>query len=253
VAWGVLTLVVVAMLIAGRAAPRAAADANCSDFATQAAAQAYFIAHGGPAADPDRLDADHDGVACESLPCPCSSPTSPATPAPTAAPTPDPKASPTPAAPSPTLGPSVTLGKVRRTSGCEVNGPLPDSGCTPGARYSKVAKNDVCVAGYAKRVRKVSTSLKNAVYQAYGMTEHFNGTTGEVDHLVSLEIGGSNDQANLFPEAAKPRPGSHDKDKLENKLHALVCDGTVTLAVAQRAIAKDWVKAYAKYVGPVPR
>jgi hypothetical protein len=25
--------------------------------------------------------------------------------------------------------------------------------------------------------------------------------------------------ANLFPEAAKPRPGSHEKDRLENRLH----------------------------------
>ena len=50
-------------------------DANCTDFPTQAAAQAYFIAHGGPASDPDGLDADGDGVACESNPCPCSTST----------------------------------------------------------------------------------------------------------------------------------------------------------------------------------
>jgi hypothetical protein len=49
-----------------------AADRNCSDFANQSAAQSYFIGQGGPASDPDRLDADHDGIACESLPCPCS-------------------------------------------------------------------------------------------------------------------------------------------------------------------------------------
>jgi Excalibur calcium-binding domain len=49
-----------------------AADRDCSDFPNQAAAQSYFISRGGPGSDPDRLDADHDGVACESLPCPCS-------------------------------------------------------------------------------------------------------------------------------------------------------------------------------------
>jgi len=48
-------------------------DKNCSDFATQAEAQQYFIEHGGPASDPDGLDGnDHDGLACESLPCPCN-------------------------------------------------------------------------------------------------------------------------------------------------------------------------------------
>ena len=52
----------------------ASADKDCSDFANQAQAQSYFVSNGGsPSNDFDNLDADHDGVACESLPCPCSS------------------------------------------------------------------------------------------------------------------------------------------------------------------------------------
>jgi endonuclease YncB( thermonuclease family) len=47
-------------------------DKDCSDFATQAAAQAYYVSLGGPSSDPDRLDGDGDGVACDSNPCPCS-------------------------------------------------------------------------------------------------------------------------------------------------------------------------------------
>lgn len=43
-------------------------DYNCSDFATHAEAQAFYMAQGGPAHDPHRLDGDSDGVACESLP-----------------------------------------------------------------------------------------------------------------------------------------------------------------------------------------
>lgn len=53
------------MLVPGVAGAR---DKDCSDFATQEAAQAYFIAHGGPGADPDSLDSDGDGIACETLP-----------------------------------------------------------------------------------------------------------------------------------------------------------------------------------------
>lgn len=60
----------------------ARADLDCSDFATQAAAQRYFIVRGGPRSDPDRLDADGDGVACESNPCPCSTATGPSSPPP---------------------------------------------------------------------------------------------------------------------------------------------------------------------------
>ena len=47
-------------------------DMDCGDFGTQAAAQRYFINRGGPQSDPDNLDSDGDGIACESNPCPCS-------------------------------------------------------------------------------------------------------------------------------------------------------------------------------------
>ena len=53
-------------------APRAfAADKDCADFATQRAAQIYYIHKGGPQFDPDDLDRDNDGIACDSNPCPC--------------------------------------------------------------------------------------------------------------------------------------------------------------------------------------
>lgn len=53
----------------------AQADLNCADFSTQAEAQEAFVAAGGPAVDPNGLDGDNNGVACESLPCPCSTST----------------------------------------------------------------------------------------------------------------------------------------------------------------------------------
>jgi micrococcal nuclease len=43
-------------------------DRDCGDFRTHADAQAFFIAAGGPRTDRHRLDADHDGIACETLP-----------------------------------------------------------------------------------------------------------------------------------------------------------------------------------------
>ena len=87
----------------------------------------------------------------------------------------------------------------------------------------------------------MSAATKDAVYAAYGMTRHFDGADGEVDHLVSLELGGTNARANLFPEAA---PGSHQKDRLENALHDEVCAGAISLGRAQREIARNWVAAY---------
>ncbi len=48
-------------------APATAGDKDCSDFSTWRQAQNFYKRHGGPKYDPHRLDADHDGVACESL------------------------------------------------------------------------------------------------------------------------------------------------------------------------------------------
>jgi micrococcal nuclease len=45
-----------------------AGDRDCADFSSQQEAQRDFEAKGGPARDPDYLDADNDGVACEDLP-----------------------------------------------------------------------------------------------------------------------------------------------------------------------------------------
>jgi hypothetical protein len=69
---GCLGVLVAVAFAAGATPDRAHADVNCSDFSTQAQAQSFFLNNGGPSSDPDGLDADHDGIACESLPCPCS-------------------------------------------------------------------------------------------------------------------------------------------------------------------------------------
>jgi excalibur calcium-binding domain-containing protein len=49
------------------AGPAVAGDRDCSDFSSWRKAQRFYKKHGGPRYDPHRLDADHDGIACESL------------------------------------------------------------------------------------------------------------------------------------------------------------------------------------------
>jgi hypothetical protein len=62
---------IVALLFAILPSAASASDKDCADFASQRAAQIFFLKHGGPRHDPDRLDGDNDGVACEDNPCPC--------------------------------------------------------------------------------------------------------------------------------------------------------------------------------------
>jgi len=149
----------------------------------------------------------------------------------------------TPSPRSSTAGAVPQWGVQTRTSGCAVHGALQDSGCTPGDLVSGATKDQICRSGYASSVRNVTTSTKDRVYAEYDVTHH---TTGEyeVDHLVSLELGGSNDISNLWPEAASPKPGFHEKDKVENYLHTQVCSGAISLQQAQVEIATNWLAVY---------
>lgn len=134
-------------------------------------------------------------------------------------------------------------GVQTKTSGCQVRSALQDQQCTPGAIITSATKAQICQSGYASSVRNVPTSEKNQVYAEYGITHHSTGQY-EVDHLVSLELGGSNDIANLWPEAASPTPGFHEKDKVENYLHDQVCSGAISLHQAQVEIATNWLTVY---------
>ncbi len=124
---------------------------------------------------------------------------------------------------------------------------LPDPKLSPGDTLD-VTANDICVSGYSSKVRNVPQSEKNQIYAEYGITSHAPGAY-EIDHIISLELGGSNSAKNLFPQSYTGDWNAHIKDKLENKLHSLVCDGTVNLKTAQKEISTDWIAAYKKYLG----
>ena len=68
--------------------------------------------------------------------------------------------------------------------------------------------------------------------------------------MVPLELGGSNDLKNLWPQPDDPRPGDAEKDQLENELHHLVCSGKMPLAVAQKCIEPNWVECWERYMVP---
>lgn len=135
---------------------------------------------------------------------------------------------------------------------------LPNSARTPGAINPSVSqasiRHTICLAGWTATVRppsSVTTRLKVAqlvsgyAYRGDTATAHY-----EEDHLISLELGGApSAEANLWPEPYNAPEGARVKDLVENRLHTLVCRDAVTLATAQRAIAKNWWVAYQTYVG----
>lgn len=154
--------------------------------------------------------------------------------------------SPNPAAPATS---QPTPAAVAAPSGVQ----RPDPGLTPGEVFHQATVATICVAGYTTTVRSVTTAQKEAVYGAYGVPYPEPTGTYEFDHLIPLELGGDNANANLWPEPAAPAPGFHQKDQLENSMHALVCSGALALQQAQHEIASDWYAAFQKYVGaPFP-
>lgn len=109
--------------------------------------------------------------------------------------------------------------------------------CTPG----DVETTDIkVVCGQSTRERRsVPESVRHERFAAYGVPWEDRGQY-ELDHYVSLEIGGSNAAENLWPETLTD---AKRKDVVENSLHRLVCSGSMTVEEAQRRIAADWTTA----------
>jgi hypothetical protein len=123
--------------------------------------------------------------------------------------------------------------------------PLPDPACTPGSIDPAVTQatinSTICRSGYTATVRPPASDTGRWKIRTYVFYALDTSTRGEYDHLVPLELGGSNATSNLWIE-----PGSipNPKDKVENRLHDQVCAGDISLATAQRAIATDWTTAH---------
>jgi hypothetical protein len=124
-------------------------------------------------------------------------------------------------------------------------GQLPDPSCTPGATDPSITQasiaETICRTGYTRTIRPPAAATErfkfDEAYPAYGVPR---STRTELDHLVPLELGGSNDASNLWPETP---PTPNPKDDVEGVLHDAVCSGRVTLGAAQGAIAADWTTA----------
>ncbi len=138
----------------------------------------------------------------------------------------------------------LQIGLRVKSADCEIQGPLPDSDCTPGSIFPNATKDEICVSGYSKKVRNVSTKLKKKVFSQYGISYPVPFGSYEVDHLIPLALGGNNDIANLWPKSAQPFPGFYEKNIVGNYLHEEVCANRVDLSVAQKRIANSWFLIY---------
>jgi hypothetical protein len=115
--------------------------------------------------------------------------------------------------------------------------PLPPGAYNPDVTQATIGIT-ICVAGWTKTVRPPSsytTKLKREKIAADGLSGAMSEY--EEDHFIPLELGGApRDPNNLWPEPWNGVDGAYGKDKAENRLHAEVCSGAMTLDEARRLI-----------------
>jgi hypothetical protein len=131
---------------------------------------------------------------------------------------------------------------------------LPDPKLTPGVTV-EIDLEELCAKKWGKDHRFVTQAMKREVFARYGLSgnndrsckspRHF-----EIDHLISRELGGADAIENLWPQCYGGEPwNAVKKDRLENRLHREVCNGSLSLEQAQADIAADWREVWKRYFG----
>ena|SRR5258706_12151782 len=132
---------------------------------------------------------------------------------------------------------------------------LPNKTRTPGATNPDVTQANIhqtiCVSGWTATIRpptSYTNKLKFQQIQEYKYADK-KPSSYEEDHLISLQLGGHpTDPKNLWPQPYNTQCGARIKDVVETRLKRNVCEGKITLAEAQKAIATNWIAAYKRFV-----
>jgi hypothetical protein len=141
--------------------------------------------------------------------------------------------------------------------------PLPDPTCSPGAINPTLTLAVLKTKGFTtKCVRDQASSPheKQQTYAWYKIKKPANNSgqtqTCELDHIISLELGGADTVDNLWPQCGPSKAALNkrffkQKDAVENFLNREVKAGRMKLADAQHGIAEDWTQflAAAKKAG----
>ena len=160
---------------------------------------------------------------------------------------------------SATLTPIASPSAMISSAGCHVTladptnpqSVLPDPNCTPGGTNPAVTqatiRTTICTHGYTTTVRDEHPTsyyekLKVVDVGLYGYKDT-NVKDYEEDHFIPLELGGNNNQANLWAEFDKGVI-PNEKDKVETYLKKQVCSNVISLASAQKEITTNWYNVY---------
>ena len=132
--------------------------------------------------------------------------------------------------------------------------PVPDPNCTPGAIDPTLTIEVLKDPRFTTRCvsNAVTTEGEKALTYDWYSLPHPSNNSGEnqiceLDHLVSLELGGADSLDNVWPQCGPagvtlPQRFFKEKDTVENFLAMQVRTGRMNLTGAQKAIATDWTQ-----------
>jgi len=133
----------------------------------------------------------------------------------------------------------VGIGQVTRQQFPE----RPDPNKTPGAAVS-LPVDAVCSSS---AVPEISAAVRKSVFDHYGI-DRPNAAPYQLDLLIPAGLGGTADPRNLWPQPMdRIEWNAGVKDALEVRLREMVCDHSLPLEEARKAISEDWIAAYQEY------
>ena len=141
----------------------------------------------------------------------------------------------------------------------------PDPAVTPGTANPDVTpitlNSTICAPNATQPRSTTSASTTTKVFARYRIPS-VRQSDYVIDQLVPLELGGTNDVENLWPEPKVGATGAARKDAVERLLYQRVCDGTIEVEAAQQWFETDWTRIrslvpfadkYLEFAAPVNR
>ena len=123
---------------------------------------------------------------------------------------------------------------------------LPSAALTPGDVTTTDA-NVTCARSAHGGELKIPLAEQTAIYDEYDLTVAAKQRKYVLDYLVPLDLGGSSDEANIWPAALRGT-GFYEKVQTDHVLRNLVCRRVIPLVRAQHDLEKDWYTAWLTYV-----
>jgi hypothetical protein len=147
-----------------------------------------------------------------------------------------------------TAGPDLTGVQLPNFQMLLVNGgvSLPSAALTPGDVTTTDA-NVTCALPTHGVEQGIPPAERTAVYDKYDLTVPAKQRKYVLDYLVPLDLGGTRDEANIWPAALRGT-GFYEKVQTDNVMRNLVCRRAISLIQAQHDLEKDWYAAWLTYV-----